>query len=92
MTSSSLAGACIWIQLVFDNLKATPAATGCFLDYIIDFKTFYKEPENPFSIIIQMKQTIFPKPPFPSWTVQDVTWLAGFNFEIKVIVRVPTHQ
>jgi len=66
VTPASLAGACIWVQLVFDNLKATPAATGYTFDDLIDFTTFHSDPENPFSIILQMKQTIFPKPPFPS--------------------------
>lgn len=27
--------------------------------------------------------------PWPTWTAVGVTWLAGFDFEIKVIARVP---
>ncbi|EBT7214873.1 endoribonuclease L-PSP [Salmonella enterica] len=28
-------------------------------------------------------------PPIPNWTAVGVTWLAGFDFEIKVIARIP---
>ncbi|EFV8084834.1 RidA family protein, partial [Shigella dysenteriae] len=28
-------------------------------------------------------------PPYPTWTAVGVTWLAGFDFEIKVIARIP---
>jgi enamine deaminase RidA (YjgF/YER057c/UK114 family) len=39
---------------------------------------------------MQVKQSIFPQPPYPNWTAVGVTWLAGFDFEIKVIARIPT--
>jgi enamine deaminase RidA (YjgF/YER057c/UK114 family) len=29
------------------------------------------------------------QPPYPNWTAVGVTWLAGFDFEIKVIARLP---
>jgi enamine deaminase RidA (YjgF/YER057c/UK114 family) len=28
-------------------------------------------------------------PPYPNWTAVGVTWLAGFDFEIKAIARIP---
>jgi len=28
-------------------------------------------------------------PPYPNWTAVGVTWVAGFDFEIKVIARIP---
>ena len=28
-------------------------------------------------------------PPYPSWTAVGVTWLAGFDFEIAAIARIP---
>ncbi|EDM0761351.1 endoribonuclease L-PSP [Salmonella enterica] len=31
----------------------------------------------------------FAHPPYPNWTAIGVTWLAGFDFEIKVIARIP---
>jgi enamine deaminase RidA (YjgF/YER057c/UK114 family) len=27
--------------------------------------------------------------PHPNWTAVGVNWLAGFDFEIKVIARIP---
>ncbi|XUO86181.1 hypothetical protein RVM26_11130 [Halomonas sp. KM072] len=31
-----------------------------------------------------------PAKPYPNWMAVGVTWLAGFDFEIKVIARLPT--
>jgi len=36
-----------------------------------------------------VKDEIFPQAPYPAWTAIGVTWLAGFDFEIKVIARIP---
>jgi enamine deaminase RidA (YjgF/YER057c/UK114 family) len=27
--------------------------------------------------------------PYPNWTAIGVNWLGGFDFEIKVIARIP---
>ena len=77
------------VQLAFDNLKATLAAAGCTFDDLIDVTTFHTDPENQFPTIMQVKQAIFPQAPYPNWTAVGVTWLAGFDFEIKVIARIP---
>ncbi|HIA0206121.1 TPA: type II toxin-antitoxin system RelE/ParE family toxin [Salmonella enterica subsp. enterica] len=37
----------------------------------------------------QYKIKLFALPPYPNWTAVGVTWLAGFDFEIKVIARIP---
>ena len=36
-----------------------------------------------------MKSEKFPKAPYPNATAVGVNWLAGFDFEIKVIARIP---
>ncbi|MFZ3619040.1 RidA family protein [Leclercia barmai] len=77
------------VQLAFDNLKATLAAAGCTFEDLIDVTTFHTDPQNQFSTIMQVKQSLFPKPLYPNWTAIGVTWLAGFDFEIKVIARIP---
>ncbi len=77
------------VQLAFDNLKATLAAAGCTFDDLIDVTTFHTDPQNQFPTIMQVKQSFFPQPPYPNWTAVGVTWLAGFDFEIKVIARIP---
>lgn len=77
------------VQLAFDNLKATLEAAGCTFDDIVDITTFHTDPQNQFATIMAIKQEIFPQPPYPNWTAIGVNWLAGFDFEIKVIARVP---
>ncbi|HBT4568748.1 TPA: RidA family protein [Klebsiella pneumoniae] len=77
------------VELAFNNLKATLSSAGCTFDDLIDVTTFHTDPENQFSTIMEVKQIMFPKPPYPNWTAVGVNWLAGFDFEIKVIARIP---
>ncbi|ALB65756.1 RidA family protein [Cronobacter dublinensis] len=77
------------VRLAFENLRATLAAAGCTFDDLVDVTTFHTDPQNQFPTIMAVKQAIFPQPPFPNWTAVGVTWLAGFDFEIKVIARIP---
>ncbi|RPD97821.1 RidA family protein [Candidatus Pantoea deserta] len=77
------------VQLAFDNLQATLAAAGCTFDDLLDVTTFHTDPEDQFSTIMAVKQSIFPQPPYPNWTAVGVNWLAGYDFEIKVIARIP---
>jgi enamine deaminase RidA (YjgF/YER057c/UK114 family) len=77
------------VELAFANLRATLAAAGCTFDDVIDVTSFHTDPENQFETIMAVKNQIFSDPPHPSWTAIGVTWLAGFDFEIKVIARIP---
>lgn len=77
------------IRLAFANLKATLEAAGCTFADIVDLTTFHTDPEAQFPAIMQVKKEIFPAPPYPNWTAVGVNWLAGFDFEIKVIARIP---
>jgi len=77
------------VRLAFDNLKATLEAGGCSFDDIVDVTTFHTAPESQFETIMEVKQTIFTTKPYPNWTAIGVNWLAGFDFEIKVIARIP---
>jgi enamine deaminase RidA (YjgF/YER057c/UK114 family) len=36
-----------------------------------------------------VKGKVFPQKPCPNWTAVGVNWLAGFDFEIRVIARIP---
>lgn len=78
------------VRLAFANLEATLIAGGCHFDDIVDITTFHTDPENQFGVIMAVKDAIFPKAPYPNWTAIGATWLAGFDFEIKVIARIPT--
>ncbi|MBY3048044.1 RidA family protein [Rhizobium leguminosarum] len=77
------------VRLAFQNLKATLSAAGATLDDIVDVTSFHTDPENQFGTIMAVKQEIFSTPPYPNWTAIGVNWLAGFDFEIKVIARIP---
>lgn len=80
------------VQLAFDNLEATLHAGGCSFDDIVDVTTFHTDPENQFPAIMEVKQRVFSQRPYPNWTAIGVNWLAGFDFEIKVIARIPSAQ
>ncbi|WP_420959567.1 RidA family protein [Brucella sp. IR073] len=77
------------VELAFANLEATLKAAGCSFDDIVDVTTFHTDPENQFGTIMEVKSRIFDTKPYPNWTAIGVNWLAGFDFEIKVIARVP---
>lgn len=53
------------------------------------YRTAGFAPENQFGTIMTVKSEVFPKAPYPNWTAIGVNWLAGFDFEIKVIARIP---
>lgn len=78
------------VRLAFDNLRATLKAAGCTFDDIIDVTTFHTDPENQFATIMAIKQQMFSEAPYPNWTAVGVNWLSGFDFEIKVIARIPS--
>jgi enamine deaminase RidA (YjgF/YER057c/UK114 family) len=77
------------VELAFENLKAVLAAAGCGLEDVVDVTTFHTDPENQFEIFMGVKSRVFPEQPYPNWTAIGVNWLAGFDFEIKAIARIP---
>ncbi len=77
------------VRLAFQNLEATLSAAGCTFEDIVDVTTFHTDPENQFGAIMTVKQDVFSTRPYPNWTAIGVNWLAGFDFEIKVIARIP---
>lgn len=78
------------VRLAFANLKAVLEAAGAGLEDIIDVTTFHTDPENQFETVLKVKDETFPAAPYPNWTALGVNWLAGFDFEIKVIARIPS--
>lgn len=77
------------VRLAFANLQSILRAAGCSLDDIVDVTTFHTDPERQFDTVLAVKDDMFPQAPYPSWTALGVTWLAGFDFEIKVVARLP---
>lgn len=78
------------VRLAFANLAATLKAGECELDDIVDVTTFHTDPQKQFGTVMTVKGEVFPQAPYPNWTAVGVTWLAGFDFEIKVIARIPS--
>ncbi len=77
------------VQLAFDNLKAVLAAAGCSFDDVVDVTSFHTDPAAQWEILAPIRLAEIGAPPYPNWTAVGVNWLAGFDFEIKVIARLP---
>lgn len=77
------------VELAFEGLKATLAAAGCTLSDVVDVTTFHTDPEHQFETVLPIKARYFDTTPYPAWTALGITWLSGFDFEIKVIARIP---
>jgi len=77
------------VELAFNNLQAVLEAAGGTFEDIIDVTTFHTDPEQQFGAVLAVKDKIFAEAPYPNWTAVGVNWLAGFDFEIKVIARLP---
>lgn len=71
------------------NLTAVLAAAGCTLDDVVDVTTFHSDPTVQFDTVMAVRAQEIGAPPYPNWTAVGATWLAGFDFEIKVIARTP---
>jgi enamine deaminase RidA (YjgF/YER057c/UK114 family) len=77
------------VQLAFDNLANVLKAAGCSFDDVVDVTTFHTDPANQIETVMAVREKVIGEPPYPNWTAVGVTWLAGFDFEIKVIARIP---
>ena len=77
------------VELAFANLEATLAAAGCGFGDIVDLTTFHTDPENQFETVWAIKSRVLDQSPPHNVTALGVNWLAGFDFEIKVIARIP---
>ena len=77
------------VQLAFDRLKAVLAAAGASFDDVVDVTTFHTNPEAQLDTVMAIRDVAIGGAPYPTWTAVGVTWLAGFDFEIKVIARLP---
>ena len=80
------------VRRAFANLRAVLAAAGASFDDVIDVTSFHTDPQTQFDTVLAVRAKEIGDPPYPSWTAVGVTWLAGFDFEIKVIARVPATQ
>ncbi|CAM4010329.1 RidA family protein [Bordetella muralis] len=77
------------IRLAFKNLNAILAEAGCTFDDVIDVTVFMVDPQTHFERAWAVVAEFWGKAPYPTATAVGVTWLAGFQFEIKVIAKLP---
>jgi enamine deaminase RidA (YjgF/YER057c/UK114 family) len=77
------------VQLAFDNLSAVLESANCSFDDVVDVTTFHTDPLKQFETVSAIRLKAIGEPPYPNWTAVGVNWLAGFDFEIKVIARIP---
>ncbi|MNN21736.1 RutC family protein YjgH [compost metagenome] len=78
------------MRQAFTNLNAILAEAGASFDDVVDVTVFIVDPPSKFETIWNVVLTEFwGEAPHPTVTAVGVTWLYGFDFEIKVIARLP---
>jgi enamine deaminase RidA (YjgF/YER057c/UK114 family) len=77
------------VRQAFRNLAAVLEAAGCTFADVVDVTTFHTHPDVQFDTLMAVRDEVIGEPPYPNWTAVGVNWLAGFDFEIKVIARIP---
>ena len=76
------------VRLAFNNLNAILAAAGCTFADVQDVTAFIVNPESTFERIWAVVQEFWGDAPHPTVTAVGVTWLYGFQFEIKVVAKL----
>jgi enamine deaminase RidA (YjgF/YER057c/UK114 family) len=77
------------VRLAFNNLNAILHSAGCTFDDVMDVTVFIVDPPAKFETIWSVVPEFWGEAPHPTLTCVGVTWLYGFDFEIKVIARLP---
>ncbi|SDU97003.1 RidA family protein [Pseudomonas mucidolens] len=77
------------VRRAFENLNAVLAAAGCSFDDVQDVTVFMVEPQTIFEQVWEVVPEYWGEAPFPTITAVGVTWLYGFDFEIKVVAKLP---
>lgn len=78
------------VRQAFDNLNAILGAAGCSFRDVVDVTVFIVDPASKFEAIWKVVGEHWGDAPYPTLTGVGVTWLYGFDFEIKVIAKLPT--
>ncbi|RLU04941.1 hypothetical protein CS078_20105 [Pseudomonas prosekii] len=77
------------VRRAFSNLNAILEAAGCTFDDVIDVTGFIVDPAKNFEAVWAVVPEFWGNAPHPTLTCIGVTWLYGFDFEIKVIAKLP---
>lgn len=77
------------VRQAFENLNAVLKAAGSSFDDVVDVTVFMVDPANTFEEVWEVVPEYWGDAPYPTLTAVGVTWLYGYDFEIKVIARLP---
>ncbi|NBB12270.1 RidA family protein [Pseudomonas sp. SLFW] len=77
------------VRLAFNNLNGILKEAGITFDDVIDVTVFIVDPQKRFEAIWEVVPEFWGVAPHPTITAVGVTWLYGFDFEIKVIAKLP---
>jgi len=75
--------------MVGQQTYAVLAAAGCTFEDVVDVTLFVVDPEANFETIWKVVPEYWGAAPHQTLTGIGVTWLYGFQFEIKVIAKLP---
>lgn len=79
----------VQVRTAFNNLNAILHAAGGSFDDVVDVTVFMVDPQATFERIWKVVPEFWGNAPYPTITAVGVTWLYGFQFEIKVIAKLP---
>jgi enamine deaminase RidA (YjgF/YER057c/UK114 family) len=77
------------VRRAFDNLNAVLAAAGCSFEDVVDVTVFLVDAARNFERVWAIVPEYWGQAPYPALTGIGVEWLYGFQFEIKVVARLP---
>ena len=77
------------VRRAFDNLNAILRAADCTFDDVVDVSIFMVDAQATFETVWKVVPEYWGQAPHPTLTAVGVTWLYGFQFEIKVIAKLP---
>lgn len=77
------------VRRAFDNLNAILRAADCTFDDVVDVSIFMVDAQSTFESVWKIVPEYWGQAPHPTLTAVGVTWLYGFQFEIKVIAKLP---
>jgi enamine deaminase RidA (YjgF/YER057c/UK114 family) len=77
------------VRRAFDNLNAILKTAGCTFEDVVDATVFLVDPDSTFEEVWKIAADYWGNAPYPTLTGIGVTWLYGFQFEIKVIAKLP---
>lgn len=76
------------VRLAFRNLIGVLNSAGASFDDVVDVTVFLVDAEATFDRVVAILGEFWGTGPYPNVTAVGVTWLAGFQFEIKAIARL----